>query len=225
MILFLLCASLFITLYLLLKGVFYISILLGIPFAILFVLTILEILFCFIVRKKVNEKRILILFIISIVGLGSPFGSLLLDLSSIQYIDQAPKEVKAKVFYKNYSMTKELYFLFDEQIKYIVDNYLEKGVQLEIEYYDSYTKIMLLPEMNASTAVFQRHTIFMNQKLADLIIQNLSRRRYYDYGKLYEAKIKLYASESNIQILKDNYQKMIDRIVEHKHQLQSIIEE
>ncbi len=210
-ILFLLCASLFIILYLLFKGVCYISVLIGIPFAILFTLTILEILISFIIRKKANEKRILILFIVSIIGLGSSFGILLLDIASITYIDQIPNDIKTTLFTRNYEMTSEFYFLFNDEIEYIVDNSLDKELHLEIEYYKDYVKIEVPPEMNASSAVFEKTMSFINQKYIELIIQNMAKRVYYDYEKLYDAKIKVYTSESNIQILKNNYQKELER--------------
>lgn len=210
-VLFLLCASLLIVLYLLFKGVCYISVLIGIPFAILFTLTILEILISFVVCKKTNVKRTLILFFVSIIGLGSSFGILLLDIASITYIDNIPTEVQPTLFTRNYEMTDDFYFLFNNQIEYVIDNHLEKELRLEVEYYEDYTEIQVPPEMNASGVVFEKQVAFINQKYVELIIHNMAKRIYYDYGKLYDAKIKVYTSEENIRTLKNNYEKEMER--------------
>ena len=141
MILFFLCAGLLITFYLLCKGVFYISILIGIPFAIVFTILILEILFYFILGKKRNDKRIIITFLVSFIGLGLSFGMLVLDIGSIDYIDDIPKNAEVSTINRIYTMTEDLYFPFFYDIEYISDNKLENEVKVEIEYYEDYVKV------------------------------------------------------------------------------------
>ena len=206
-ILFFLCAAFFISLFLLFKGVFYISVLMGIPFAILFLLTILEILVYIMTGRKSNEKRLMIAFIVSILGLGSSFGILILDISSISYIDEIPKQEKMDTLVKNYDMKDNLYFLFSHSAEYIVDNTLGDSVKVEVDYYKNYTNIVLPPEVNSSIPYYERSYVFINQHLLSILIDDLSHRKIHNYERLNDVKIRIYATEENVQILKDNYQK------------------
>lgn len=226
--LFLLCAILFICLFLLFKGVLYVSILIGIPFAILLLLVVLEVFFCFILNRKANEKRISILFLMSIIGLGSSFGILLLDISSISYVNEVPKQVKMDTLIEEYEMTKDMYFLFQDSVEYIVDNKLENKVQIEVNYYKDYTEVLLPPNVHSSVAYHEKPYVFINQHLISIIIDDLSHKKLYNYGYLNEVTMKIYTSEKNIQILKENYQQEIERMnqdIEEQNYYLNVIEE
>lgn len=210
--LFLLCASLFICLFLLFKGVFYISVLIGIPFAILLLLVILEVFFCFVLNRKTNEKRIGIMFLASIIGLGSSFGILLLDISSISYIDEVPEQVKMDTLVRDYEMNEDLYFLFSYNAEYVVDNTLGNTVKVEANYYKDYTNIILPPEVHSSIPYYEQSYAFVNPHLLSVMIDDLSHRKIYNYGYLNEVFIKIYATEENIAVLKSNYEKEQEEI-------------
>ncbi|MCI8446785.1 MAG: hypothetical protein HFH31_04740, partial [Bacilli bacterium] len=218
MILFFLCAGLLITFYLLCKGVFYISILIGIPFAIVFTILILEILFYFILGKKRNDKRIIITFLVSFIGLGLSFGMLVLDIGSIDYIDDIPKNAEVSTINRIYTMTEDLYFPFFYDIEYISDNKLENEVKVEIEYYEDYVKVYFPSDLQSG---YNNYYIADNISIKNIITQmitDLKDRTFYNYGKLNEVKIKVYANDNNITILKDNYQKLYEEWEENHYQ-------
>lgn len=237
--LFLLCALLFVCLFLLFKGVLYVSILIGIPFAILLLLVILKVFFYFICNRKANEKKIGMIFLVSVIGLGSSFGILLLDISSISYINEVPKQFKMDTIMEEYNMTEDIYFLFQNTVEYIVDNALKDKVQIQIDYYKDFTEVLLPPKVYSSIVYHEKPYIFVNQHLISTIIEDLSHKKLYNYGYLNEVTIRIHTSEKNIQTLKNNYQKEIEKmnqdrenqnyywneIVEYKNTIQILEEE
>lgn len=206
-ILFFLCAGLFIYLFLLFKGVFYVSILIGIPFAILLVLTILEVLINFIIKGKANEKRLMTTFLISIVGLGSSFGILLLDMSSLTFVDEVPKQTSMDTISKTYEMKDDTYFLFWPETEYIADNTLENEIKVEVDYYKDYTEVHLPLEINSTFVYHEKSYVLINPKLLSTMIEDLKHRKIYNYGMLNDIHIRIYATEQNIETLKVNYEK------------------
>lgn len=216
-ILFFLCAVLFIYLFLLFKGVFYVSVLIGIPFAILFILTILEVLINIVIRRRVNERRLMITFLASIVGLGASFGILLLDINSIQYVDKVPKEAKLTTETKDYEMNDDLYFLFANMAEYQVDNSLEKVVRIEFNYYKDYTEITF-PSVHSSLPYHEKPYTIINRHLFSILIDDLAHRKIHNYGELNSVNIKIYASEENIEKLKRNYEKEMNRIDQQREE-------
>lgn len=206
--LFFLCAALLISLALLTKGVFFMSILIGIPFAIVFTILILEIFIVFITGRKTNEKRLLITFFTSIIGLGLSFGMFVLDISSINYINEVPKGAETKIMNHTYDMTIDFLFLFEPDIEYIIDPELENQVKLEVKYYSDYVDIYIPPEMNGPAIGFEKPAIFW--RLVNQMIDDLSHRNIYNYAKLNEFQIRVYTSEENRNIMKANYKKYIE---------------
>lgn len=203
--LFFLCAAFLISIVLLTKGVFFISLLIGIPFTIVFTILILEIFIDFITGRKTNEKRLLITFFASVIGLGFSFGMLVLDISSIRYSNEVPKGAKTEMIERIYDMTDDFLFLFEPDIEYVVDPELENQVKLEVEYYSEYVDIYIPPEMNSSAIGFEKPMIFW--ELINQMIDDLSSRKIYNYAKLNEFQIKVYTSEKNRDIMKANYEK------------------
>lgn len=206
-ILFFLCAGLFVFLFLLFKGVFYISILIGIPFAILLAFTVLEVLINFVINRKANEKRLMITFLASVVGLGSSFGIFILELNSIEYIDKVPQNVKIDTLSKTYAMTDNMYFSFWPQAEYIVDNSFVNEVKVEVNYYQNYTEILLPEQANGSFVYYEKPYVFMNKYLLSTIFEDFKQRKLYNYGMLNNITIRIYTTEQNIQTLAQNYQK------------------
>lgn len=217
-ILFFLCAGLFIYLFCLFKGVFYISILIGIPFAILLVLTILEVLINFIIRGKTNEKRLMITFLVSIVGLGSSFGILLLDMSTLTFVNEVPKQVSMDTISETYEMKNDMYFLFWSEAEYIVDNTLGNKLKVEVDYYKDYTEVLLPTEVNSTFIYYEKPYLLINSHLLSVMIEDLKHKKIYNYGMLNEITIRIYATEQNIQILKENSQKKEDEYMHEREE-------
>ncbi len=205
--LFFLCAGLLILLFLLFKGVFYFSVILGAIFGIIFVIFVLEIVFSFLFNRQMKLKRLLLTFLISIAGMGLSFGLLMVDVANTSYIDTVPTSIKSSTVEKEVPMREDLYF-YNDDIKYVVDNQLGNNVKVQTTYYKDYVRVATHDEDVTLVVPISQSTNLTNKKLFDLIIHDLAQKKLYNYGKLYELEITVFASESNLQIIKQNYLKM-----------------
>lgn len=201
--LFFLSACLLITIVLLFKGVVYIGILLGLIFAILLNILIIEIIINFLFNHKNNVRRLLITFIISIVGLGLSTGILMFEIANTTYIDKAPKSELSNVT-KEIVMNDELYFAFHYPTEYVVDNSLENNIKISIDYYKDYTNAVIEINDNNTTITTEGVEQMVFKKLINIIIQDLADKKIHNYSELNSLKITVYANENNIKTLKDN---------------------
>ena len=78
-------------------------------FAGIFVYLLLELIFNFIFNKDTNKKRIFILFISSIIGLGIGFGISTVEIANTEYIDDSPSRINDTTFVKEYKMKDNLF--------------------------------------------------------------------------------------------------------------------
>src|SRR5699024_9014092 len=120
---------------------FYFGILFGIVFAILLNILIVELIINFLFNRQNNPKRLLITFLISIVGLGLSFGLLMFDIANTTYIDSAP-DVKKDNVTKEVTMNENMYFDYYYDVEYVVDNNLNDKVKVEVTYYKDYSKVI-----------------------------------------------------------------------------------
>lgn len=201
--LFFLSACLLIAIVLLFKGVFYLSILLGLIFAILLNVLIIEIIINFIFNHKNNVRRLLITFVVSIVGLGLSSGILMFEISNTTYINKAP-DVKISNVTKEITMADDLYFDFHYPIEYVVDNSLESKVKVSIDYYEEYTNAIIEINDKNTTITTESMEQVIFKKIFDIIIKDLADKKIHNYNELGNLKITVYSSESNIEKLKNN---------------------
>lgn len=201
--LFMLSAFLVITVIILFKGVFYFGILFGIVFAILLNILIVEIIINFLFNRKNNPKRLLITFLIAILGLGLSFGLLMFDMTNTTYIDKAPA-VKKDTIIKEIDMTDDFYLDYYYDVEYITDNNLLDKIKVEVTYYQDYSKVVFSSD-EEEFILSQSPDKIVGKDFVNLIIKNLADKKIYNYNELFNLKIKIITSEQNISKIKDNH--------------------
>ena len=206
---------------LLFKGVLYLGIILGI-----ICLIVLNVLFLIIVgklvfSKKLNFKLSLITFIASIVGLGIAGGIATIEISNTVFIPTAPTSEEKTVFEGTYKMNEELFVhdtIGEARYSYVVDETQGDNVKIVLEYYKDYNNMELyLYDNTIGVKEINTETISI-KKLFDLVIEDLSNKRLYNYTELYRGQITIYASQKSIDILKQNrinYYEETNRIEEN----------
>ena len=217
--LFMLCASLLMAIILLFKGVFYFGILFGIVFAILLNILIVELIINFLFNRQNNPKRLLITFLISIVGLGLSFGLLMFDIANTTYIDSAP-DVKKDTVTKEVTMNENMYFDYYYDVEYVVDNNLNDKVKVEVTYYKDYSKVIFNIDETGFILTNESPEKIVGKDYVDLIVENLADKTIYNYNELFSLKIKVTTSEQNIAQIKNNYIQHEQEIEENSFQEQ-----
>lgn len=205
---FFLCTAFLLNFLLIIKGIFYSSITFGLIFSILFCLVVLEVVLEFIFNRQLAFKRLMISFIISIAGLGLSFGLLLVDITNTTYKDSTPDSIKEDVLIKTISATDNLNYLTYYNPTYQVDETLGDNFKIEIKYYSDFNKVTFSPDNNN---FFITHTDKSNfKKIKNLVISDLTKKKLYNYSKLYDYSVTIYGNSSNIENLKSKAKQLED---------------
>lgn len=217
------------------KGVVFIGILLGISFALIFNIMLVEILFKFIFNMHINFKKIFIMFIISVIGLGISAGVLAFEATKVKVYDTIPnelekgnitKEFKIKdnsyIFYNDYSVycnyNDECEFQLWEwryNIEKKYDENLKDKVKIEMTYNKDFVGIEL-KEDNASIEVNGYNATDYNVfvKIFKLSLEHLKDKKIYLYDNynLDTIDITITTSKKNHELLDNNFNKRIEKI-------------
>jgi len=220
--------------------IIFIGIFLGLIFAILFNVIMVEIAFNFIFNMTINFKKAIVVFIISIIGMGISIGTFMMEISNIEYLDEMPpnneliKEVKEFSITGNTFITSELGYISCEEncpypypnifeinhgIEYVIDDNLKNKIKMEITYNEKYTKVYLTNEktgaININTSYEGNYNFF--NYIKNTIIKDLKNHRLYNYDLLQKVSIKIYISQQNIDLLKKNGDKYYQQIREEQY--------
>ncbi len=216
-----LCSIFIISIILMFKGVLYIGITLGVIFAVTLNIIIIELVFDFIFNKRVAFKRMLISFLVSIVGIGFSLGIALFEIANTAFINDVPNNEKKEVIKNTFEMNDQLIINSHyENIEYVVNEDLNNSIVVETSYYKDYQQV-IVDNNNNYVIVSKTNPDNLNyKKILNYIIKDLANKEIHNYNNLYEVSIKVYASSNNINKLKDNYQKQI----EEQYNIQSEME-
>ncbi|MBS7021036.1 MAG: helix-turn-helix domain-containing protein [Firmicutes bacterium] len=217
---FFLSACLLITVVLLFKGVIYIGVLLGIIFAILLNVLIVEIIFNFLFNRKNQAKRMLITFIVSIAGMGLSFGIFMIEFTNTKYIDEAPKGMNQKTVEKMVTMNDEFFVDTYDELQYIGDESLGDKVLLKVSYYPDYLQVSFPKEDVAYYYIVEKSGKIQFTNSINRIVNDLSKKRLYNYSKLYEKKVTITATQENIHKMKANAQKNYEEEAKRQQEME-----
>lgn len=177
---------------------------------IVFGVVLLEIMFNFIVNKKSNYKRVFIAMIssITVFGIGVLFS--MIYFSNLKLMDRPSPKFKNKKMEQVISMNDSLFIHnYNGNINYEVDpNMSNDEVKLVLSYYSN----TITPKVNKnddntySIGVIQSK-YFRMQDYTDDIINNLKKKRVYTYYGVNDINVSVFASEENINKIKENYYK------------------
>jgi len=206
--LFFLTSLLVIGIILVFKGILYFGPILMVIFTGIFVYLLLELIYNFIFNRQSNKKRIFILFISSIVGLGIGFGVSAVEVANTEYINEAPRRVKETTLVKEYQMKNNLFIMnyWHNSIQYIVDESLVDNIKIETTYYQDYSDVIINYYESDGCITINRYDkeSHMHNKILKLVIEDLSNKTIYAYGNLQNIEIKIYTSSNNIETIKNN---------------------
>ena len=205
---FFLCTAFLLNFLLIIKGIFYSSITFGLIFSILFCLVVLEVVLEFIFNRQLAFKRLMISFIISIAGLGLSFGLLLVDITNITYKDSTPDSIKEDVLIKTISANDNLNYLTHYNTTYQVDETLTDTFRVEVKYYSDFSKVTFSPDNDTFFITSADKNNF--KKIKNLVLNNLAKKKLYNYNKLYDYSVTIYGNSSNIENLKSKVKELED---------------
>ena len=182
---------------------------------------ILELIFNFMFNREINKKKIFIFFISSIITLGVGFGISVIEVANTKFIDNIPNNVKEKVITKEYMMNDNLFLINDwySNIEYIVDETLNDKIKIEITYYNDYSDVILSDiDENTGGLTIHRYNKYktINNKMINLILDNLKNKTIYNYENLYSVNVKIYTSNKNIDIMNKNQENYNNIIIENE---------
>lgn len=212
--------ALVIDIYLLFKGIFFISILLGIIFLIILNTLLLEFVFNLFFDKKQAYKRMLITFIIGISGIGTAIGLFAIDISNFTFSDNNQIQYNDQKKY-NYDFNKEIYIIdyYHDSVEYLVDNTLNDKINITLNYNADFHNLDL--EKDGNTFYVHSSYNYHFNKIIEMVVSDLKKNRIYNYEYLDYYTLTVVSSENNIKILKNNYEKYLKN--EEENNFQEII--
>jgi transcriptional regulator with XRE-family HTH domain len=192
------------------KGVTFIGAIIFLLSTIVFTISLLYILYNFIINHRSNWQKLFILFISCLVGFGIGAGISVFEFSKMTVSSEAPVHVESSVKRETFEM-KEDTVLSNLAYDYIVDDSLGDLVQVEAIYYDVFTEDVVIEE-DEDTGYIYIHTKMKQSinlgELYNILMNDLKDKRLSNYSALGQFKFKVYASEDNIDKLQKNQIKM-----------------
>lgn len=218
------------------KGIGFWGVFLLIVFLLLLDILVIEYLYNVLNSKCNNYRRMLITLIVGILGIGLSSGLIMIEVSKLDIVDEAPS---AEIIVKDYSydFNKDMAFIEENyyvDINYVVDNTLKDKVNIELKYYDYLDDVDFVNNSNQ----FYLSYVYGNVKskyLLEIVLSNLKENKIYDYSKLKSISVDIITSENNINILKENHEKqwendansndnLCDELRKQNDELRSLIE-
>lgn len=208
-------------------GLFFIGLLLVIIASIIINIIIILILLNFIFNRKNDKKKIIWLFISSLIMLGIGGGLIFIGTLNFKYITNDKEILKTE--YIELDMSNDLIFDPSLTIEYIEDNNSNIKIEYEINRYCSSEYTYL------SNSIIHIWGYCDNPiKLVKEIINNFNNKKIISITNEI-SNVKIYTTKENIEILKKNYQdyiafeestqNMIESYDNRINELQQIVEE
>ena len=175
-----------------------------------FGVALLEIMFNFIVNKKSTYKRVFITMISSIIVFGVGVLFSMVYFSNLKLINKPSPKFKNRETEQVIPMSDNLFIHdYNGNINYEVDqNISNDEVKLVLSYYsDTITPKVNKNDDNTYSIGVIQSKYFRMQDYIDDIIDNLKKRRVYTYYGVDNIDTTIFASEENINKIKENHYK------------------
>lgn len=212
-------ASVLIGIVLMFNGVIFIGVIIFLLSLIVFTISLLFILYNFIVNHRSDWQKIFFFFVACVVGFGIGAGLSVLEFSKMKISNEAPKNVTREKKEEIIEM-KDNYVLqnIPYDTEYIVDDTLGSNLRIEIEYYDEFTQDVKVetyenPTSDIYVSPVRKLSVDLSQ-LYTILINDLKQKTISNYSALGNIYVRVYASELNIDKLKENIEKRINMIYE-----------
>ena len=189
-------------------GIFYIGILLGLIFAIILNLWLLELGCMFIFNKKANFHRLLWTLCIGLSGIGISIGLVAIEIGDINYIDEIPAEYERVFKTEEYPMSENLSIdylsYYYNGIEYIEDETMTDRLQLSFSYYaDVINPTVALVDDRLSIDIYYSHSLAYDKKIWELIKRDLRNKELRNYD-VHGVSLSITTSKENIAKIKEN---------------------
>ena len=179
-----------------------------------FNIIVLELLYNFIVNRKLSKTRTFIISILSIILIGLGIGMSLMSLNSFEYLDEKDVEMVKDVYVVDMKDNLYLDFRFVTYVEKDIDN-----IEIEIEH-SKYFDVDFY-EYGNSISSWSYTSFDSTMTLIKKIIRDINNKKVIDYNDSYNVIV--YASKENIEKL-NNYKEKIDleianyeRIIENQN--------
>ena len=185
------------------KGVILIGLLLGLIFIIMLNSLVIEFICNIVLDRKHNVKKMVIVFLGSVIGLGISAGICAIEFSSYSFIEGASSNLKLNKSSYSFEYKDNMYLGDYYNINYVVDNSLKKDIKIDVECFTDYVNIY--PILEENVIIFEnKNTYFRVKDIADLVIKDLKNKEIHSYEFEDMSRITVTASEEVIKFLKEN---------------------
>ena len=168
----------------------------------------------FVINHKNNYKRVMITLLISLVII--IIGSIIFafEFFSITYVNELPKDVKAKEISETLPMTNDFKTIgyYYNDIEYVVDDSLTDEIEVDVTYYDYLINNNIEIEVHNNNLLVYMDSPkeFSFKEALDEISDDIKKGKIYNYDKLNEYKVTIKTSSNNINTIKNNNEAYFD---------------
>ena len=180
---------------------------------IVFTIVIIELMLDFIFNLKFSKRRIIITIISSIVVSSIGLGLSIWYFLNLNVINDVPNSFNTETHEEVYTMTDDFLVHYDDysfDTKFVEDNSLTNQVRVRIDYYTIANDVSLERDKNEVYLNYNPVEGVNIKQITDSVINDLKNNEIHTYDQLGSVSITITTSKTNIEKIKDNYQKYLD---------------
>ncbi|MFA5633585.1 MAG: helix-turn-helix transcriptional regulator [Candidatus Dojkabacteria bacterium] len=190
------------------EGVIFFSVFVLLLAVIISSIALLYVIYNFLINRKSDWRKLFVVFVISIAGLGIGTGISVLEFSKMSISSEVSSKVESISSFETFEMNDSLYLGWVPYfIEYIEDDSLGDDIKFEAIYYTVFTKDVVFSEDSTTGDIYiypQRVNTLNFRELYDILIEDLKDKRVSNYSTLGDIQIKIYGSKENITKLERN---------------------
>lgn len=180
---------------------------------IVFAIVLIELMLDFIFNLKFSKRRIIITIISSIVVSSIGLGLSIWYFLNLNVINDVPTSFKTETKEEIYTMTDDFLIHYDDysfNTRFVEDNSLTNQVRVRIDYYTIANDVSLERDKNEVYLNYNPVEGVNIKQITDSVINDLKNNEIHTYDQLGSVSITITTSKTNIEKIKDNYQKYLD---------------
>lgn len=180
---------------------------------IVFAIVLIELMLDFIFNLKFSKRRIIITIISSIVVSSIGLGLSIWYFLNLNVINDVPTSFNTETHEEVYTMTDAFLVHYDDysfDTKFVEDNSLTNQVRVRIDYYTIANDVSLERDKNEVYLNYNPVEGVNIKQITDSVINDLKNNEIHTYDQLGSVSITITTSKTNIEKIKDNYQKYLD---------------
>lgn len=214
--------ALIISIYFMFRGIFFISIFIGLVSAIMLNEIALEFIFNFIFDRKQAFRRILITLLASFAALGAAGGIFLIEASKYTYYNEASRDTLASND-STYTYNSKLYLDSDllnyYDVSFVEDDELDGKVNVSVIHgkYGANYDVRLDTNKIYLTAIKDNES-FSFREFIDIFVKDLKGKKIYNYSLYGRTKVVISSSKKCLSVIKNNSEiesKKVDSEIEN----------